>query len=144
MMLQISSSARRLGLVGLLPQAIAVLMLVDGAEMRWTAQSMGFGYAALIFSFLGGVWWGLALKSQETPAWVYFAAVAPSLIAFGTYLPWIFGLEWPWPSLLVLSVFIAVSPLVDRKIRDLPEGWMHLRWILSLGLGALTAILAIA
>ncbi len=140
---QISTYARRLGLAGLLPQVLAVLMFIENGEMRWTAQAMGYGYAAIIFSFLGGVWWGLALKSQQARSWVYCAAVAPSLIAFGTYLPWIAGYSWPEPSLLVLSLCIAVSPLVDRKIDDLPEGWMQLRWILSLGLSALTAILAL-
>ncbi len=136
-------SARRLGLAGLLPQVLAVLMFIENGQMRWTAQAMGYGYAAFIFSFLGGVWWGIAMRSDATRAWVYVAAVLPSLIALATYLPWIAGMAWPGPSLLVLSLCIAASPLVDREIGSLPEGWMKLRWTLSLGLGSLTAILAL-
>lgn len=143
MTINIPPYARKLGLAGLLPQLLAVLMYIENGELRWTAQAMGYGYAAFIFSFLGGVWWGLALRSEQTRLWVYVAAVMPSLIAFGTYLPWIVGKTWPGPSLIILSVGIAASPLIDRKIGDLPGGWMELRWTLSLGLGALTAVLAI-
>ena len=52
----VSDNARLLGYAGLLPQAAAfVAVLKDGPE-KWTALAMAFGYAALIFSFLGGVW----------------------------------------------------------------------------------------
>jgi Protein of unknown function (DUF3429) len=142
-MAQLPSYALRLGLAGLLPQALAVLMLVENGELRWTAQAMGYGYGALILSFLGGIWWGLALRDSATKPWIYIAAVLPSLIAFATYLPWIVGKAWPQPSLLVLSLCIAASPLVDQKIGGLPQGWMKLRWTLSLGLAFLTAILAL-
>ena len=137
--------ATRVGIAGLLPQAIAVLIVIGGGEYRWSALAVGYGYAALIFSFLGGVWWGQALSTARTPGWIYAAAVAPSLIALGTYLPWIYGRDWPGPSLAVLGVCLIASPLVDRAIGrsiPLPDGWMKLRWILSSGLGGLTLLLA--
>jgi hypothetical protein len=93
--MNLETSARWLGLAGLLPQLLAVLLLTD-AELRWTAIAAGFGYAALIFSFLGGVWWGMAFATPSAPKWAYAAAVMPSLIGFAAYLPWIFGWTWPW------------------------------------------------
>ena len=137
--------ATRVGLAGLLPQIIAVLIVIGGGEYRWSALAVGYGYAALIFSFLGGVWWGQALSTASAPGWIYAAAVTPSLIALGTYLPWIYGLDWPGPSLAVLGVCLIASPLVDRAIGravTLQGGWMKLRWILSSSLGGLTLLLA--
>jgi Protein of unknown function (DUF3429) len=143
----LSKTARAFGLAGLLPQLIAVLFLLDGSGMRWIATAGGFGYAALIFSFLGGMWWAIAMLNRNAPEWIYGAAIAPSLIALGTFLPWTWGWNWPGPSLLILAMCLFSSPLVDRAIArtlPLPDGWLALRWQLSLGLGALTAILAIA
>ena len=112
--------------------------------MRWGALAIGYAYAALIFSFLGGVWWGLALRQDKAPLWIYVVAVLPSLIGVATYLPWIWGYRWPGPSLIILGLLVAASPLVDLKIGGSPAGWMQLRWILSLGLGSLTVVLGLA
>jgi Protein of unknown function (DUF3429) len=138
---------RQLGYAGLVPQAFAVAMLIDGNDLRWIASAGGFGYAAFIFSFLGGVWWGLAMQSETPPRWIYFAAVTPSLLSLVAYLPWTFGWEWPTMSLWFLAAMIALSPLVDRAMARsiaLPTGWIALRWQLSLGLAGLTAILALS
>lgn len=139
--------AKWLGYAGLLPQLLAVVMLVDDASFRWIAIAGGYGYAAFIFSFLGGVWWGLALNAVQAPRWIYLAAVAPSLIALASYLPWTWGWDWPAPSLWILAIGLLLSPLVDRalgKTIALPNGWLRLRVHLSTGLGLLTAALAIA
>ncbi len=138
-------AALRFGFAGLLPQAIALFLVATDAEQRWSALAVGYAYAALIFSFLGGVWWGQALSTKTVPLWIYAAAVAPSLIALATYVPWVIGAEWPGPSLVVLGVCLIFSPLVDRAIGRsvaLPAGWMQLRIILSGGLGGLTLLLA--
>jgi hypothetical protein len=137
----------QLGYAGLLPQLIAVLFLLDGAGMRWIATAGGYGYAAFIFSFLGGLWWAIGALHSQAPRWIFIAAIAPSLIALVTFLPWTWGWNWPGPSLVILSACLAASPLVDQAIGKhvmLPAGWLRLRWHLSLGLGALTAVLAIA
>ena len=42
------------------PQGFVTLVAI-GHEYRFTALFMGFVYAAAIFSFLGGVWWGQAI-----------------------------------------------------------------------------------
>jgi len=48
-------AALRFGFAGLLPQAIALFLVATDAEQRWSALAVGYAYAALIFSFLGGV-----------------------------------------------------------------------------------------
>ena len=140
-------AAQIAGYAGLLPQIIAVLMILSDDELRWIGLAAAYGYAAFIFSFLGGIWWGfgvIARKEGIDAGPIFMTAVAPSLIAFATYLPWIFGLDWPGPSMLLLGLCLMLSPLVDRWLQSqchLPDGWMRLRWHLSLGLGGLTLIL---
>ena len=144
--IHLHQSARWLGLAGLLPQLLAVVLLTD-PELRWAAIAAGFGYAGLLFSFLGGVWWGMAITTPGAPKWAYAAAVMPSLIGFAAYLPWIFGWTWPGPHMGVSGIALLLSPLVDHRLArtiSVPEGWLGLRQTLSLGLGSLTAILAAA
>lgn len=135
--------ATGLGLAGLLPQGAVVAALVfGGMDVRFTALSVGYAYAALIFSFLGGLWWGLAaMGGARTPGWVWIAAVGPSLLALATAWPWATGGTWPGPSLVVLGVAIVASLIVDLRLRAAgitPGGWLMLRTPLSLGLGLLT------
>lgn len=141
---RMDGSARLLGYCGLLPQMAAIgTTLTGGPELYWTAMAVAYGYAAFIFSFLGGVWWGLGLAIAQPPRWIFVAAVMPSLIALATYLPWVLGWDWPRPSLMILAVALIASPLVDRLIvrgREGFGGWLKLRWHLSLGLGGLTLL----
>lgn len=110
-------------------------------EYAYTALSGGFAYAAAIFSFLGGVWWGQAIASGKAGAGSYLIAVMPSLIAVALFLPWSFGWEWPGPALMYLGAFILVSPLVDRELGLATPDFMRLRIHLSVGLGILTIAL---
>jgi Protein of unknown function (DUF3429) len=136
------------GYAGLLPQIIAVMLVLSDSEYRWTGLAAAYGYAAFIFSFLGGIWWGfgvIARKEGTAAGPIFILAVAPSLIAFASYLPWIWGWDWPGPSLAWIGLFLMASPLVDRWLKTrchLPDGWMRMRWHLSLGLGGLTFLLA--
>lgn len=137
------------GYAGLLPQIIAAILALSNDEYRWTGLAAAYGYSAFIFSFLGGIWWGfgaIARKDGARAAPIFALSVAPSLIAFASYLPWIWGLDWPGPSMAVIGLCLMASPLADRWLTgqcNLPEGWMRLRWHLSLGLGGLTVFLAI-
>ena len=139
--------AQMLGLVGLLPQLAAVaLLLGDDPESRFSALAVAYAYAALILSFLGGLWWGLAARTEAAPRWLWVASIAPSLIALVTAWPWMVGLRWPGPSLVVLGLSLIGALLVDRALVRAgiaPPGWMALRLPLSLGLGALTLVAAI-
>lgn len=139
---------RWLGLAGLAPQAAVVAVVLSGdIGLRFTALALGYAYAALILSFLGGLWWGLAAFAKRPPEWVWVAAVTPSLVALASAVPWAVGQPWPGPSLLVLGVALIGALGIDRLLareRLTPPWWMSLRLPLSLGLGTLTLILAIA
>lgn len=133
-----------LGIAGLAPQVLALAATFTDAH-RYTGLAAGYFYAALIFSFLGGLWWGVAANRAEAPEWLFVAAVVPSLVAFASGIPWMVGGTWPGPSLGYLGVGILGSAVVDRALfkraligRDL---W-HLRLGLSLGLGIATLLLA--
>lgn len=150
-MRDIPSLPRLLGLAGLVPQVACVAALYLGpAEWHQAAREIAFGYAALLFSFLGGTWWGIAAAApaaerRQALGWLWLAAVAPTLIATGTFLPWVFDSTWPEPSLVMLGGAILMSPAVDAKLGPLaPRWWMALRVPLSIGLGATTLAAALA
>lgn len=132
-----------LGYAGLLPQIICIAMILTGHEWRYAALAGGYAYAAAIFSFLGGVWWGQALASGRATTGAYVLAVMPSLIAVALFLPCGFGWEWPGPALLYLGALILASPLVDRALGFAAADFLRLRWHLSIGLGALTIALGL-
>ena len=116
-----------------------------GEADRWFALAAGCCYAAVILSFLGGLWWMAGLLSGRTGEGFYALAVAPSLIAWAALLPWCFGWSWPGPSLLVLGGSLLASPLVDRQLArtmTLPADWLRLRMVLAGGLGLSTMALA--
>jgi hypothetical protein len=153
----LSPLARRLTLLGIAPQGLAFITALSGEEWRWIGLATAYAYAAFIFSFLGGMWWGLAFSNahapsktqtpseRHTPGWIFVVAVCPSLIALATYLPWVIGWAWPGPSLLILGLGLIASPVVDRAIAQhiaLPQGWMKTRWEASLALGGMTMVLA--
>ncbi|WP_295527217.1 DUF3429 family protein [Novosphingobium sp. Chol11] len=143
-MTKVPESARALGYAGLLPQAAALLAVIKGGPVSWTAMALAYGYAALIFSFIGGAWWGIGLARAETPRWIFLAAVMPSLIGLALWFPWMEGWSWPGPELIGLGALIAASPLVDLAIGFKPDGWMRLRRDLSIGLGSLTIAIGFA
>lgn len=137
-------AARQLGYAGLLPQLICALYALEGGKWQWTAQAIAFGYAALIFSFLGGVWWGIGLTRDDAPRWIFGWAVMPSLLALAAYAPWVIGWEWPGPSLIAIGIMLMVSPLVDSLIGAVGPAWLSLRLQLSVGLGGLTTLIGMA
>jgi hypothetical protein len=138
-----SDWARWLGYAGLLPQAIALWLALKGGPSGFVALAGGFAYAAAIFSFLGGVWWGQALANGRAGAGAFIVAVMPSLIAVAAFLPWTFGWSWPGPALIVLGLLIGLSWLVDRQLEFANRAFMRLRLHLSVGLGALTIALGL-
>lgn len=139
----LSPAARALGYAGLLPQIFCLAMIVTGHEWRYAALAGSYAYAAAIFSFLGGVWWGQAMASGRATTGAYILAVMPSLIAVALFLPWSFGWEWPGPALLYLGALILASPLVDRTLGFAAPDFLRLRWHLSIGLGGLTIIIGL-
>ena len=137
----LTPAARVLGYAGLLPQVFCCAMILAGHEWRYAALAGGFAYAAAIFSFLGGVWWGQAVQSGRATTGAYVLAVMPSLLAVALFLPWSFGWEWTGPALFYLGALILASPLVDRALGYAAPDFLRLRWHLSVGLGTLTLLL---
>ena len=134
-----------LGIAGIAPQIWALLATFNETN-RYVGLAAGYFYAALIFSFLGGLWWGVASTREDAPEWLYVAAIVPSLIAFSTGIPWMTGAPWPGPSLAVLGTGILAAPLVDWvifKAGFINAGVLRLRFGLSLALGGLTLLLAV-
>lgn len=143
----LTPAARALGYAGLLPQALCLMLILAGHEWRYSALAGGYAYAAAIFSFLGGVWWGQAIgrASDGRPAstGAYLLAVLPSLLAVALFLPWTFGWDWPGPALLYLGALILASPLIDRALGFASRDFLQLRWHLSIGLGGMTIALGL-
>ena len=140
--------ARMLGYAGLLPQLGAFAVLASGREEhRDLAQLLAITYAALIFSFLGALWWGLAAAQlARAPAWIWWAGVLPSLVSLCVFLPWATGYLAAPRVLSALALGIAGSAFVDlylNKLKLCPPGWVKLRFTLSIGMGATTAACAI-
>lgn len=135
-----------LGLAGLLPQAICLIAVAYGGPERWIALAAGCFYAAIILSFLGGMWWMAGLLTGLRAGWVYGLAVLPSLIGFAALLPWTVRWTWPGPSLVVLALALLASPWVDRTLAQqvaMPPGWLRLRMALASGLGLMTLLIAV-
>ncbi|KTT69212.1 hypothetical protein NS334_15190 [Sphingomonas endophytica] len=136
---------RALGAAGLLPQVACVVVGLLAPAWGGHAVIAGGVYAAVILSFLGGMWWMQALCRGEPRWWPYGLAVVPSLIAWAALLPWLAGsAAGRWP-LVALAAALLVSPAGDRSIGsfagDVPA-WRRLRHLLSGGLGAMTLLLA--
>jgi len=136
-----------LGLAGLAPQALCLMLASEGGADRWFALAAGCIYAAIILSFLGGLWWMAGLLGGLRQSWLYGLAVMPSLIGWGAMLPWCVGWRWPGPSLVVLGMALIASPLVDLFLGrhvTLPVGWFKLRCQMAWGLGVMTLLLSVA
>ena len=138
-------AAAMLGAAGLLPLILALFVRLAGGVYPDTPIPIVLGglalsYAALILSFLGGIWWGVA-ATRATPELMprlMAIAVVPSLIAW-----LVVAMAWNFPATAstTLGVTIALTPLVDRWLAQhglVPAWWMKLRLPLSLALAALT------
>lgn len=139
-------SARWLGFAGLIPQvALAAVVIGGPPDLGPTAVRLALCYAALILSFLGGTWWGLAAQSgKRSPPWMWVAAVAPSLVAFAALGLWVLA-QSPAASIAATGAALIAALAVDYKLAAsglCPSGWLGLRTPLSLGLGGLCLLIA--
>ena len=142
---------RLLGLAGLLPQLAALAIAFLGPE-EWyeLSRTIGALYAALIFTFLGGTWWGIAAGAPAAErrgglAWLWVAAVTPSLLALALIGALIGGMLPLEPVLVMLGAGLLVALGIDVRLGSLsPRWWMQLRAPLSLILGAATIALGVA
>lgn len=135
-----------LGLAGILPQIASLAVVLLWPEWRWVALVAACFYAALIFSFLGGLWWMQALLRDERRWWPYLLSIVPSLLGWTALMPWCLGWTWPGPAMALLGLAVLLSPLVDRKLAaalPVPPAWLQLRAMMATGLGMLTVALAL-
>ena len=126
--------ARLAGYAGLIPFVVPLLVLWWHPDWAEQAVVIQHAYAALILSFLGGIYWGVALNRQSAVG-IWLSAL-PSL--------------WAWPALLMppvaatwmLATGFALMFLLDRTARQ--RGWIR-RWFfrlrLTLGLVAIASLL---
>lgn len=140
---RVAPEARLLGYAGLLPQVAAVIMLAGGSPIVASLGAMlAFGYGALILSFLGGIWWGFAVKRAVGQTPLLVAAVLPSLVALALGIGATVRGD-TGRSLVGLGLAILLTLMVDRRLAEsgeAPVGWMALRVPLSVGLGVLTIV----
>lgn len=130
-----------LGFAGLLPQvAMVALVATDPHGGYGLPFVAAYAYASLILSFLGGMWWGFAMRRERGQGRLAAIAVLPSLaplaIAPLAFVDW--SLTLP---LILLGAAVMLTLLVDRHLvstGEAPPNWMRLRAPLSLGLGLLT------
>jgi hypothetical protein len=132
--MQMARAARWLGYAGLLPAAALCLGVWTGGH-GWDALAFrGHAlYAALILSFIGGAWWGIAATRGPSP-WLLALSVLPSLAA------WPLALLLTERSMAALGLLFLALLLVDRRLATagtVPDWWLGLRVPLSLGMAAL-------
>lgn len=138
--------ARWLGFAGLIPQLLIAALVMGGPpDVGGDASGLGMSYAALILSFIGGAWWGLAAQAGKKVApWLWLMAVLPSLVAFAALAIASVGRS-AVPGLLVLGAALIAALVIDLVLAAhevCPPGWLSLRAPLSLGLGALCILIA--
>lgn len=135
----ISTAARMLGFAGLLPQLLALLLTATRIDPAMGSM-MALAYAVLIVSFLGGIWWGFAMRTDARQPQLAFLAVAPTIVAFSLVVARLVGLRADW-SLVAIAVVLMLTLVVDRLFVEdgvAPPGWMGLRVPLTVGLAVLT------
>jgi hypothetical protein len=94
---------------GLIPfLGLPLLAVSIPALSGWSDKALGL-YAAVILSFLGGLWWMAALLSDLRDPIPYVVAVLPSLIGWGAML-------WPAGGLWLVALCLLASPLVDISL----------------------------
>lgn len=134
--------ALRLGLVGLLPSIATLATMLAWPAGQDLLARLGVAYGAVIVSFIGGTWWGMACSRatpEILPRLVALSAV-PSLIA------WPIMLAPPATAYVVLAITFAVLVPTDRRLQAAglaPAWWTRLRRPLSLAMAALHAAMAL-
>ncbi len=136
----VSDTARLLGHLGLLPFVLgAALVWVVNAEAHPYATLALSAFAAVVVSFLGGIYWGLGFRLSAPPASLFIWGIVPSLVA------WIAVMMPASAGLVVHGVMLLVCYAVDRRIYPTQglSHWLTLRFRLS-AVAALSCFLGAA
>lgn len=129
----ISDTHRTLGLAGLMPFIGLTLATLAGADIY---RLYLLSYAALIFSFLGGVLWFVSLRPQA-PAHITWLSVLMMLWAWSWLHP-----QFPLPVWIAALSFVALHGYERLCVKAFyPAAFMQLRQWLTL-IASLSLIVA--
>ncbi len=120
--------ALRLGYAGLLPFVLGALLvwLVRADAHPYVTLGLA-AYAAVVVSFLGGIHWGLAMRSPQPPLPLLAWGVVPPLVA------WPSVMMPPGAGLALLGAMLVACYAVDRRLypAEAAAPWLTLRFRLS-------------
>ena len=120
-------TARILGYAGLIPfYATAVgALFTGGAEGVVLLLHLQVTYGAVIASFLGGVYWGLAMDTARSTGSILMRSVVPGLAGWGIVIVFSFLIYRIWlPLILSIILFLALYANDRHAVRTgLLPGW---------------------
>ena len=136
----IPSPNKILGFAGLIPfWGLAFIVVFTDDPTSLSALKAQIAYGAIILSFLGGIHWGIAVKSVEKATWPRMSwGVILSLIGWSAiFIPPLF-------SITVLGLGLTLAIFVDLYLVD---NFTKILWFealrLVLSIGAIAALLFI-
>jgi hypothetical protein len=138
-------SAVALGYAGLLPPILGIAMRLSDPARGGMMLALSLLYAALILSFLGGIWWGVVairVRGAALPLWLG-VAVLPSLIALAAGAVLFASVV---SAAAIVAAGLLASLLVDMALMragHVPPWWLRLRAPLSVGLAVLTLVVGL-
>ena len=146
---KVPMAAVALGASGLVLPAVAIVARLTAGTPPDTPlpaflMLMAFMSASLILSFLGGIWWGVAIgRGADGFGGLLALAIAPTVVALAiaALSGW-----FPKAGAVALGVAIVATLAVDRGLQKrglVPAWWLRLRAPLSLALGMMTAAMAL-
>lgn len=134
--------ALRLAYAGLLPFVLGALLvwLFGRSDPEYVFVTYALSaYAALIISFLGGIYWGFAFREAEPSTQTFVWGITPALVA------WVGVLMPPHAGLAVQGSMLVICYSVDRQLypQHGAAAWLTLRFRLS-AVAALSCFLGAA
>lgn len=124
--------ASNLGFVGLFPfMALAAAVFAPGAHQAIASDAL-LAYGATILSFIGGIYWGLAIArpalSPSKGALFLIVGVIPQLLGWVALM-----LPVPFGQFVIAAAFLALLAADRAAVRaGIAPGWFtRLRWPLS-------------
>ena len=129
--LHLNPIAARLAHAGLIPFGLGALLVWLIGDRSMEAHSFVTfalsAYAALVVSFLGGIYWGLAFRQSIPSPQPFVWGVVPSLVA------WVAVVMPAYAGLVLHGVMLIVCYLVDRRLYPVlgASSWLTLRFRLS-------------
>ncbi len=121
--------AKTLGYAGLIPFIIFSIGSWTGLPYITDSIQILIAYAAIIFSFMGAIYWGVVMSSKDDQGGKYFiASVLPALVGWLALLvPVLFALIF----LLVGFILLFVYDRYVEKSLGLPNWYIPLRMRLT-------------